>query len=120
MIVGSTSLIPAGFRINNLEVTVPLGIISACHLLWPFALNPWFISFSVSLAVNTRNELTSSSRHIVVSPRFGLLGRTLDKTYIHAQCTYSYGRLCVLGDLFGNATLLHCRYSLASLYSGIL
>jgi hypothetical protein len=51
MIVFSTSLIPDGYKIVSIEVIVPLAVVAASHLLWPFALNPWFLSFSVSLTV---------------------------------------------------------------------
>jgi hypothetical protein len=40
--------IPPGYRIWSIEVIVPLSIIAGSHLLYPFALNPWFLSFSVS------------------------------------------------------------------------
>ncbi|WWC59194.1 uncharacterized protein I303_101743 [Kwoniella dejecticola CBS 10117] len=48
MVITSGSLMPAGYRIgsHNIEVFVPMGIITAAHLLYPFALNPWFLSFS--------------------------------------------------------------------------
>jgi len=48
MILTTSSLVPYGYRINNIEVIFPMGLVVATHLLWPFALNPWFISFSVS------------------------------------------------------------------------
>jgi hypothetical protein len=40
--------IPPGYRITNIEVIIPVSIIAGSHLLYPFALNPWFLSFSVS------------------------------------------------------------------------
>ncbi|ODO03115.1 hypothetical protein I350_05960 [Cryptococcus amylolentus CBS 6273] len=46
MIITSSSLMPSGFRVHNIEVYVPMGILTASHLLYPFALNPWFLSFS--------------------------------------------------------------------------
>ncbi|WVQ83999.1 hypothetical protein IAT38_006144 [Cryptococcus sp. DSM 104549] len=46
MIITSSSLMPSGYRVNNIEVYVPMGILTASHLLYPFALNPWFLSFS--------------------------------------------------------------------------
>ena len=41
--------IPPGWRINNLEVIFPMALLGGSHLLYPFALNPWFLSFSVRL-----------------------------------------------------------------------
>ncbi|WWC87221.1 uncharacterized protein L201_002109 [Kwoniella dendrophila CBS 6074] len=46
MIITNSSLVPYGYRVTSLEVFVPMGIITASHLLYPFALNPWFLSFS--------------------------------------------------------------------------
>jgi hypothetical protein len=40
------TFIPAGWKITSIEVIVPLSLIGACHILYPFALNPWFLSFS--------------------------------------------------------------------------
>ncbi|OCF59087.1 hypothetical protein L486_03586 [Kwoniella mangroviensis CBS 10435] len=48
MIITSSSLMPAGYRVSSIEVYVPMGIITASHLLYPFALNPWFLSFSIA------------------------------------------------------------------------
>ena len=45
----ASSIVPSGLRVTSMEVLVPGGMIAATHLLWPFVLNPWFISFSVSL-----------------------------------------------------------------------
>ncbi len=49
MFVTTSDLVPPGFRIKNIEVTFPMGLLVATHMLWPFALNPWFLSLSVSL-----------------------------------------------------------------------
>ncbi|TYJ52434.1 hypothetical protein B9479_006975, partial [Cryptococcus floricola] len=49
MIITSSSLMPSGFRVHNIEVYVPMGILTASHLLYPFALNPWFLSFSARI-----------------------------------------------------------------------
>ncbi|WRT65030.1 uncharacterized protein IL334_001972 [Kwoniella shivajii] len=46
MVITSSNLLPAAYRVDNVEVFVPMGIITASHLLYPFALNPWFLSFS--------------------------------------------------------------------------
>ncbi|OCF41165.1 hypothetical protein I317_04995 [Kwoniella heveanensis CBS 569] len=46
MIITSSSLMPPGYRFLGVEVYVPMGIITGSHLLYPFALNPWFLSFS--------------------------------------------------------------------------
>jgi hypothetical protein len=48
MIAASLSVFPEGYRIISIEVIVPMAVVAASHLLWPFALNPWFLSFSVS------------------------------------------------------------------------
>jgi hypothetical protein len=48
MIAFSLSAMPSGYRITSIEVIVPMAVVAASHLLWPFALNPWFLSFSVS------------------------------------------------------------------------
>lgn len=48
MIATSLSSFPDGYRIISIEVIVPMAVVAASHLLWPFALNPWFLSFSVS------------------------------------------------------------------------
>jgi hypothetical protein len=48
MIAASLSVFPDGYRIISIEVIVPMAVVAASHLLWPFALNPWFLSFSVS------------------------------------------------------------------------
>ena len=44
----ASNLLPAAWRVRDITVQFPLGMIIATHMLWPFALNPWFISFSVS------------------------------------------------------------------------
>ena len=75
MIIASTSLLPTWLRITNIEATLPLGLMAATHLLWPFALNPWFISFSVSVPIVRWIKLTVSSRRIVGLLIFGLLGQ---------------------------------------------
>jgi hypothetical protein len=48
MIATSLKSFPDGYRIISIEVIVPMAVVAASHLLWPFALNPWFLSFSVS------------------------------------------------------------------------
>lgn len=53
MIVTSSSIFPVAYRIGNVEVFVPMGVLVASHLLWPFALNPWFLSFSVGHVLDT-------------------------------------------------------------------
>lgn len=50
-IIGGTSLIPAGYRMSGIEIWVPLGLVGGSHLLYPLALNPYFLSFSVSVMV---------------------------------------------------------------------
>lgn len=46
MIVLSQGFVPMAWRITNPEVFIPMSLIAGSHLLWPFALNPWFLSFS--------------------------------------------------------------------------
>ena len=55
MILSTSKLVPDGYRVANIEVIFPMALVTSFHLLWPFALNPWFISFSVSRAMaNTK------------------------------------------------------------------
>ncbi len=49
VILTSSSLMPSQWRVNDIEVFVPMGLVAGSHILWPFVLNPWFLSFSVSL-----------------------------------------------------------------------
>nr|XP_031861885.1 uncharacterized protein CI109_002714 [Kwoniella shandongensis]KAA5528957.1 hypothetical protein CI109_002714 [Kwoniella shandongensis] len=46
MIVTTSSLMPSGYRIGGVEIFVPMGLVTASHLLYPVALNPWFLAFS--------------------------------------------------------------------------
>ncbi|WVR04423.1 hypothetical protein IAU60_001425 [Kwoniella sp. DSM 27419] len=46
MIICSTKLMPDGYRMVGIDIMVPMGILAGSHLLYPFALNPWFLSFS--------------------------------------------------------------------------
>ncbi|KAK4689791.1 hypothetical protein P7C73_g331, partial [Tremellales sp. Uapishka_1] len=48
MIVTTIGVLPLGYQVSpkNIEVLVPLGMVTAAHLLWPLVLNPWFLSFS--------------------------------------------------------------------------
>jgi hypothetical protein len=62
MIATSLDSFPSGYRITSIEVILPLSIVAGSHLLWPFALNPWFLSFSVSGIERYQcTELTSHS-----------------------------------------------------------
>ncbi|CAD6566589.1 MAG: hypothetical protein TREMPRED_002808 [Tremellales sp. Tagirdzhanova-0007] len=47
MLVSTSQFMPVDYRVANIEVTFPMGLLVAAHLLWPFALNPWFLSFSI-------------------------------------------------------------------------
>jgi hypothetical protein len=47
-VILSSSLVPEAYKIADVTVFVPIGMMIASHILWPFALNPWFLSFSVS------------------------------------------------------------------------
>ena len=67
MIVSTSKFMPDAYRVANIEVTFPMGLIVAAHLLWPFALNPWFLSFSVSEDKGNHLADRSSFRHIAWS-----------------------------------------------------
>lgn len=61
MIITSSSLMmPSGYRVNNVEVYVPMGILTVSHLLYPFALNPWFCAFHSSDTAPLFNHKTES------------------------------------------------------------
>lgn len=49
MIITTSNLMPSGYKVGGVEVFVPMGLVTASHLLYPVALNPWFLAFSVSL-----------------------------------------------------------------------
>ncbi|KAJ9105391.1 hypothetical protein QFC21_001761 [Naganishia friedmannii] len=46
MIVTTSSVVPDGWRVVDLEAVIPLALVSASHILYPIALNPWFMHFS--------------------------------------------------------------------------
>ena len=46
MIVSTTKVIPMAYRVSNLEAIIPLSLAYSAHLLWPFALDPYFTTFS--------------------------------------------------------------------------
>lgn len=48
MIIATTSLIPHTYRVYSSEAIVPLAITYTCHLIWPFVLDPYFTTFTVS------------------------------------------------------------------------
>lgn len=50
MIVSTTSVMPHTYRVYSSEAIVPLAITYACHLIWPFVLDPYFTTFTVSRA----------------------------------------------------------------------
>lgn len=49
MIIACTALIPIEHRVMNIEAIVPLSITYISHLIWPFVLDPYFTTFTVSL-----------------------------------------------------------------------
>jgi hypothetical protein len=62
MIISTTSLIPHTHRVENIEALVPLAITYICHLIWPFVLDPYFTTFTVSrLMVKSWAKLTTYS-----------------------------------------------------------
>ena len=110
MIITTSSLMPSGYRVHNIEVTFPMGLVTACHLLWPFALNPWFISFSVCLfQISCRVNADFSFRHHPVALRdvrsvgfWDIRGIRLDPVHlivvfhvIHHHHRHSYSVHCV-------------------------
>lgn len=54
MIATTLPVFPESYRVTSIEVIVPLSVVAGSHLLWPFALNPWFLSFSVSQSRESR------------------------------------------------------------------
>ena len=48
MIATCLPVFPEQYRVDSIEAIVPMAVVAGSHLLWPFALNPWFLSFSVS------------------------------------------------------------------------
>ncbi|KIJ67352.1 hypothetical protein HYDPIDRAFT_108074 [Hydnomerulius pinastri MD-312] len=48
MVILSTPLIPAGWRVDSTDwaVIMPLAIVVGCHILFPIVLNPWLMIFS--------------------------------------------------------------------------
>ena len=44
MIIMSTELIPKDWRITNIQSLVPLGLISATHIIGPIIMNPYIVS----------------------------------------------------------------------------
>ena len=67
MLVSTSQFMPVDYRVANIEVTFPMGLLVAAHLLWPFALNPWFLSFSVSYDKGDFRADRSSFRYIAWS-----------------------------------------------------
>lgn len=80
MIATSLPAFPVGYRITSIEVIVPLSVVAGSHLLWPFALNPWFLSFSVGAMEHRSSEmptLTTSSSSRAPWSYFGHLVHAL-------------------------------------------
>lgn len=48
MIVSTTSLTPAAYRVVTIEAIVPLALTYAFHLIWPFVLDTDITTFTVS------------------------------------------------------------------------
>ena len=48
MIISTTSIVPYSHRVVNIEALVPLAITYVCHLIWPFVLDPYITTFTVS------------------------------------------------------------------------
>lgn len=62
MIISTTSIIPYSYRVDNIEALVPLSITYICHLIWPFVLDPYFTTFTVSLpSIVEQDTLTTYS-----------------------------------------------------------
>ena len=50
MIILSSNLLPLEWRIsggNAWAAILPLALVSGCHMLFPFMLNPWFIKYLI-------------------------------------------------------------------------
>jgi hypothetical protein len=48
MVVSTTSLAPAAYRVTTIEAIVPLALTYAFHLIWPFVLDTDITTFTVS------------------------------------------------------------------------
>lgn len=48
IVVSTTSIVPIQYRVKNVTSIAPLAIVYAGHLLWPFVLDPYLLTFSVS------------------------------------------------------------------------
>jgi hypothetical protein len=54
MTIATTSLLPHTFRVYSSEALVPVAITYTCHLIWPFVLDPYFTTFTVSHLIRKR------------------------------------------------------------------
>ena len=48
VIVATTSVVPHTYRVYSIEALIPVLITYVCHLIWPFVLDPYFTTFTVS------------------------------------------------------------------------
>lgn len=48
MIISTTSIIPHSYRVYSSEAIVPMAVTFGSHLIWPFVLDPYFTTFTVS------------------------------------------------------------------------
>ncbi|KAJ9116614.1 hypothetical protein QFC20_000547 [Naganishia adeliensis] len=46
MIITTSSIMPADWRVTSIEAIVPMALMTAGHILYPIALNPWLMHFS--------------------------------------------------------------------------
>ena len=106
MIITSSSLMPSGYRVHNIEVWVPMGLITASHLLWPFALNPWFLSFSVSFLPYTSRLVADHSVLILVQQRIiGIMARTVQDYQLYHFTQHSHA--CIVQPQYAANTMPH-------------
>ena len=49
MVLTTTSIMPVEYRVNDLTVLIPMILIFGCHLIWPFVLDPYLSTFTVSV-----------------------------------------------------------------------
>jgi hypothetical protein len=51
MVITTTSIMPPEYRVNDVTVLIPMILIFGCHLIWPFVLDPYLSTFTVSASM---------------------------------------------------------------------
>jgi hypothetical protein len=52
MIITTTSIMPVEYRVNSITTLIPMSLIFGCHFIWPFVLDPYLTTFSVSTCLS--------------------------------------------------------------------